>query len=100
MKIPSIAKLLEDQLKDVYSAENQLVKALPKLAKKAASTELRNAFTSHLQETKNHVERLTEIGQILGVKMSGKKCKAMEGLVEEAPRCSKPKGPVRSSMQP
>jgi ferritin-like metal-binding protein YciE len=93
MKIPSIAKLLEDQLKDIYSAETQLVKALPKLAKKAASTELKNAFTSHLQETKNHVERLNEIGQILGLKMTGKKCKAMEGLVEEGAELLEAEGP-------
>jgi ferritin-like metal-binding protein YciE len=93
MKIPSIAKLLEDQLKDMYSAETQLVKALPKLAKKAASTELKNAFTSHLEETKKHVERLTEIGQILGVKMTGKKCKAMEGLVEEGAEVLEAEGP-------
>jgi ferritin-like metal-binding protein YciE len=93
MKIPSIAKLLENQLKDMYSAETQLVKALPKLAKKAASTELKNAFTSHLEETKNHVERLTEIGQILGLKMTGKKCKAMEGLVEEGAEVLEAEGP-------
>jgi ferritin-like metal-binding protein YciE len=93
MKIPSIAKLLEDQLKDLYSAETQLVKALPKLAKKAASTELKNAFTSHLEETKNHVERLTEIGTILGLKMTGKKCKAMEGLVEEGAEVLEAEGP-------
>jgi ferritin-like metal-binding protein YciE len=93
MKIPTIAKLLEDQLKDMYSAETQLVKALPKLAKKAASTELKNAFSSHLQETKNHVERLTEIGQILGLKMTGKKCKAMEGLVEEGAEVLEADGP-------
>jgi ferritin-like metal-binding protein YciE len=93
MKIPTIAKLLEDQLKDIYSAETQLVKALPKLAKKAASTELKNAFTSHLQETKNHVERLTEIGTILSLKMTGKKCKAMEGLVEEGAEVLEADGP-------
>jgi ferritin-like metal-binding protein YciE len=93
MKIPSIAKLLEDQLKDLYSAETQLVKALPKLAKKAASTELKNAFTSHLEETKNHVERLTVIGTILSLKMTGKKCKAMEGLVEEGAEVLEAEGP-------
>jgi ferritin-like metal-binding protein YciE len=93
MKIPSIAKLLEDQLKDMYSAETQLVKALPKLAKKAASAELKNAFSSHLQETKYHVERLSEIGQILGLKMTGKKCRAMEGLVEEGAEVLEADGP-------
>jgi ferritin-like metal-binding protein YciE len=83
MKLPTIAKLLEDQLKDMYSAENQLVKALPKMAKKASASGLKKAFTSHLEETKHQVERLEEIGQTLGIKLAGKKCKAMEGLIEE-----------------
>jgi ferritin-like metal-binding protein YciE len=93
MKIPTIAKLLEDQLKDIYSAENQLVKALPKLAKKASCAELKDAITSHLQETKHQVERLNEIGQILGLKLTGKKCKAMEGLVEEGAEVLEAEGP-------
>jgi ferritin-like metal-binding protein YciE len=83
MKLSSVDKLLEDQLKDIFSAENQLVKALPKMAKKASAQRLKEAITSHLDETKHHVERLNEIGQSLGMKLSGKKCKAMEGLVEE-----------------
>jgi ferritin-like metal-binding protein YciE len=93
MKIPTIDKLLEDQLKDLYSAENQLVKALPKMAKKASSTVLKDAMTSHLQETKNQVERLNEIGQTLGIKLSGKKCAAMEGLVEEGSEIIEAEGP-------
>ncbi len=56
MKIPTIAKLLEDQLKDIHSAETQLVKALPKMAKKASSKRLKEAITSHLEETKHQVE--------------------------------------------
>ena len=86
MKMPTIAKLFEDQLKDIYSAEGQLVKALPKMAKKASSKGLKEAITSHLQETKHQVERLDQIGQIVGIKLTGKKCKAMEGLVEEGAR--------------
>jgi ferritin-like metal-binding protein YciE len=93
MKMPSLAKLLEDQLKDLYSAENQLVKALPKMAKKASSKGLKHAFTSHLDETKNQVERLDEIGQTLDIKLSGKKCKAMEGLVEEGAEVLEAEGP-------
>jgi ferritin-like metal-binding protein YciE len=93
MKIPTIDKLLEDQLKDLYSAENQLVKALPKMAKKASSTMLKDAITSHLQETKNQVERLNEIGQALGIKLTGKKCAAMEGLVEEGSEIIEAEGP-------
>src|ERR1700678_4679316 len=93
MKLPSIEKLLEDQLKDIYSAENQLVKALPKMAKKAAAAGLKNAITSHLEETKHQVERLNQIGQTLGIKLSGKKCKAMEGLIEEGTEVLEAAGP-------
>lgn len=75
--------LLENELKDLYSAENQLVKALPKLAKKAANESLRQAFLAHLEETKGQVARLQEVGTSMGVKLTGKTCKAMEGLIEE-----------------
>src|SRR3984957_16648067 len=93
MKLPSIEKLLEDQLKDLYSAETQLVKALPKMAKKASAAGLKNAITSHLEETKNQVERLNQIGQTLGIKLTGKKCKAMEGLVAEGTEVLEAEGP-------
>ncbi len=93
MKMPTIAKLFEDQLKDIYSAEGQLVKALPKMAKKASSKGLKEAITSHLQETKHQVERLDQIGQIVGIKLTGKKCKAMEGLVEEGAEVLEAEGP-------
>ncbi len=93
MKMTTIAKLFEDQIKDLYSAESQLVKALPKLAKKASAKGLKEAFTSHLEETKHHVERLEEIGQTLEIKLSGKKCKAMEGLVEEGGEVLDSEGP-------
>jgi ferritin-like metal-binding protein YciE len=79
----TLAELLEDELKDIFSAENQLVKALPKMAKKASSSTLKEAFTSHLKETEGHVKRLETISQSLGIKLTGKKCHAMEGLVEE-----------------
>jgi ferritin-like metal-binding protein YciE len=78
-----VGKLLIDELKDLYSAENQIVKALPKMAKAASSPELRRAFERHLEETKRQVERLDQIGEALEVKMTGKKCKGMEGLIEE-----------------
>ncbi len=93
MKLPTISKLLEDQLKDLYSAENQLVKALPKMAKKASSDVLKEAITSHLEETKHQVMRLDAIGQSLGIKLSGKKCKAMEGLIEEGAEVLEAVGP-------
>jgi ferritin-like metal-binding protein YciE len=93
MKMPSLDKLLEDQLKDLYSAENQLVKALPKIAKRASTAALKDAITSHLEETKGHVERLDSIGEALGIKLSGKKCKAMEGLLEEGAEVLEADGP-------
>ena len=78
-----LEELLEDELKDLFNAENQLVKALPKMAKAAGSPELRRAFEKHLEETKRHVERLNQIGESLEMRLTGKKCKGMEGLIEE-----------------
>ena len=72
-----------DELKDLYSAENQLVKALPKLAKAVPRTNYATGFEEHLQQTKGHVERLEEIFEMLGESPKGKKCAGMEGLVEE-----------------
>ena len=72
-----------DELKDLYSAENQLVKALPKMAKAASSDELREGFEKHLEQTKGHVQRLEKIFEALGENPRGKKCKGMEGLIEE-----------------
>lgn len=83
MKLESLSELLEDQLKDLYNAENQLLKALPKMVKNASSESLAEAIQNHLEETRGHVERLTRIGQMLEIKLTGKKCKAMEGLLEE-----------------
>jgi ferritin-like metal-binding protein YciE len=79
----NLAELLEDELKDLYNAENQLVKALPKMAKKANSPTLQQAFSDHLEETQGHVKRLERIGELMQVKLRGKVCKAMQGLVEE-----------------
>ena len=93
MKLPSVSKLLEDQLKDLYNAESQLVKALPKMAKAASAEGLKEAFTSHLEETREQVNRLTEVGKILGYKLSGKKCVAMEGLIEEGKEALEAEGP-------
>ena len=78
-----LQELLVDELKDIYSAENQIIKALPKMAKAASSPELKRAFERHLEETKRQVERLDQIGEALDIKMTGKKCKGMEGLLEE-----------------
>jgi len=79
----TLNELLEDELKDIYNAENQLLKALPKMAKKATSETLQVAFTKHLKETEGHVSRLETIGKELGITLTGKKCHAMQGLVEE-----------------
>jgi ferritin-like metal-binding protein YciE len=78
-----LKELYIDELKDLYSAENQLVKALPKLAKAAASEELRAGFEEHLEQTKGHVQRLEKIFEMLDESPKGKKCKGMEGLIEE-----------------
>lgn len=79
----SLDELLEDELKDIFNAENQLTKALPKLAKKASSAKLQKAFTDHLKQTEGHIERLQQIGELLQITLTGKKCHAMAGLVEE-----------------
>jgi len=79
----SLRDLLVDQLRDLYSAENQLVKALPKMAKAASSDELREGFETHLEETQEQVKRLEQAFEELDVSPRGKKCAAMEGLVEE-----------------
>jgi ferritin-like metal-binding protein YciE len=78
-----LEELLVDELKDLYSAENQIVKALPKMAKATGSQELRRAFERHLEETRRQVERLDQIGTELDVRLTGKKCKGMAGLIEE-----------------
>ena len=77
-------ELLVDQLKDLYSAENQIIKALPKMAKNASNPELRAAFEAHLEETRMQVERLDQIAEEMSVRtLKGKKCAGMEGLLEE-----------------
>jgi ferritin-like metal-binding protein YciE len=83
VKLASLRDLFVAELKDVYSAENQILKALPKMAKAASSPELRAAFEEHLEQTRGHVERLDQIFEALGASPKGKKCKAMEGLLEQ-----------------
>jgi ferritin-like metal-binding protein YciE len=83
MKENALRELYVDELRDIYSAENQLVKALPKMAKAANSSELRSGFEEHLEQTKGHVQRLEKIFAEMGEKPTGKKCKGMEGLIEE-----------------
>lgn len=83
MKLDSLETLFVHELKDLLSAEKQLVKALPKMAKGAASESLRIAFEEHLEQTKIHVERLETILEKLGKAARAEHCKAMEGLIEE-----------------
>ncbi len=83
MGLDSLEGLFLEELKDVYNAEKQITKALPRMAKAADSEELRQALTKHLKETDGHVKRLERIFQALGQPARGKKCKGMEGLIEE-----------------
>jgi ferritin-like metal-binding protein YciE len=76
-------ELFLDELKDLYSAEKQITKSLPKMAKAATSPDLRKAFETHLEETKGHVDRLEKAFQILGKPTRGKMCHGMEGVLEE-----------------
>lgn len=83
MPSDKLKELYIDELKDLYSAETQLVKALPKMAKAASSDELRQGFESHLEQTKEHVQRLEQIFASLDESPKGKKCAGMEGLIKE-----------------
>ena len=83
MKESALKELYVDELKDLYSAESQLVKALPKMAKAAASPDLKAGFEGHLKQTNEHVARLEGIFKALGESPKGKHCKGMEGLIEE-----------------
>ena len=83
MASDSLKELYIDELKDLYSAENQLIKALPKMAKAASAEDLREGFQEHLEQTKGHVQRLEEIFRSLDESPKGKKCVGMEGLVKE-----------------
>lgn len=83
MSLDSLEKLFLEELKDVYNAEKQITKALPRMAKAAESPQLEQAFTKHLRETEGQIQRLERIFKELGQAARGKKCKGMEGLLEE-----------------
>jgi ferritin-like metal-binding protein YciE len=78
-----LKELYVEELRDIYDAENQLLKALPEMAKAATSEELRSGFEEHLEQTKEHVRRVEQVLNELGEKAKGKKCKGMQGLVAE-----------------
>jgi ferritin-like metal-binding protein YciE len=92
MKLDTLQKLYTDELRDLYNAENQLLKALPKMAKAASSQELKEAFEKHLEQTKTHVERLEQVFEELDEKPKGKTCRAMKGLIEEGSQILKEDG--------
>jgi ferritin-like metal-binding protein YciE len=83
MQQEALKELYVDELRDIYNAETQLVKALPKMARAASNEELRSGFEEHLEQTKGHVSRLEQIFEDLDEKPTGKKCAGMEGLVKE-----------------
>lgn len=92
MRLNSFENMFVDQLQDLYSAERQLVSALPKLADAASTPELKRAFEHHLEETKGHVKTLEEILRGLGEKAGGMKCKGMEGLLVEGAEVAEKRG--------
>ena len=92
MKLDTLRKLYVSELRDLYNAENQLLKALPKIAKAAASDDLRHALENHLEQTEGHVERLEQVFADLDEKPAGKTCHAMKGLIEEGSEILEEKG--------
>ena len=92
MKLDTLKTLYTNELRDLYNAEQQLVKALPKMAKAVSSEELQEAFEKHLEQTKTHVERLEEVFEEIGEKPKGKTCQAMKGLIEEGSELLKEDG--------
>ncbi|HET9224921.1 MAG TPA: ferritin-like domain-containing protein [Roseiflexaceae bacterium] len=83
MKLNTLQDLLIEELQDIYDAENQILKALPNMAKAASAPQLQQAFEEHLRQTQTHVQRLDQVFQQFGAKSKGKTCKAMQGLIAE-----------------
>jgi len=92
MKLDSLKDLYVEQLRDLYNAEKQLAEALPKMAERATSAELKRALTTHLEETRQHADRLERIFQNLNEKPTGETCEAMQGLIKEGNQVLKAKG--------
>jgi ferritin-like metal-binding protein YciE len=99
MSVDNLRELLIDELKDLYSAEKQIVQALPKIIKASSASDLQEGLSNHLEETKNQVNRLEQIAEILGKKLTGKTCVGMKGVLAEAPEILEEteKGPVRDA---
>lgn len=83
-KLNNLEDLFHHQLKDIYHAETQLIEALPQMRDEAASQELKNAISDHLEETENQKKRLTDIAKTIDIELSGESCEAMKGLIREA----------------
>ena len=83
MQMENLQDLMKEDLKDVLHAENQIIKALPKMIKSATNSQLQQAFQMHLEETKVHAERVEQVMEILGMPVKTKPCKAMQGIIEE-----------------
>jgi ferritin-like metal-binding protein YciE len=94
LKLNSLRDLLLEELRDLYSAETQLVDALPKMAEAASSKELKAAFEHHLEQTRGHVSRLEKIFQEISEKATGETCEAMKGLIKEGEVLMKAEGPA------
>jgi ferritin-like metal-binding protein YciE len=92
MKLDTLDKLYVDELRDIYNAENQLLKALPKMAKGSSSPDLKSGFEKHLRQTESHVERLEQIFAELNESPKGKTCHGMKGLIEEGSEILKEDG--------
>jgi ferritin-like metal-binding protein YciE len=92
MNLETLKELYVNELRDLYNAENQLIKALPKMAKGASSDDLRESFEKHLEQTKEHAHRLEQVFEELGAKTKGKTCQAMKGLIEEGSEVLKADG--------
>jgi len=88
----TVMDLLEDEIKDLYSAEKQLTKAIPKMAKGSNDPALQTAFRDHLKETESQVARLEEVAGLLAIRPNGKKCKGMEGVIQEGAEALKEEG--------
>src|SRR5215207_8188987 len=92
MNLDNLRDVYHEQLKDMYSAEKQLVEALPKMMEAASEDDLKMAICNHLEQTKGHMERVNQLLNSADVKPGRKKCKAMEGLIEEGDEMAKMKG--------
>ena len=83
MKVNSLENLLADELRDIYSIENQMIKSLPKMAEVAASEDLSDTLENHLKQRQNHAGRLDDISNDINIKSRGKKCVSMQGIIEK-----------------